>query len=395
MYCNQCGAQIPDGAKFCNNCGAPAPEATAPGQHEAQPGTPRVNMTEKFIAEKKAQQSAQGGQIPPQGAQPPQNGAYYPPQGRQVPPQGQQRAFPQGYPPQSAQPPQNGAYYAPQGGRQYPPQGAQVPLQGQQGVSPQGYSPQGYPPQGAQPQKRKSGMSAGALIGIIAGVLVLIVVICIVAAISFRKLSIVPPAEQSNVVEPVNPASNETTQRTTEPDAQATEADAQTAAPETAAPTTAKPARTAAPTDPPIDVSNVGNPSPEDFAWYDVNDPDAIPPGSVNLTTGGEIGGRWKACFFYPDAIRELAMIEIWAGDRAVTVEVDPLQINYDGYWESEADMSPWSYEGALDTGTVTAYGDYGQIYLYTFFRYGGKQYALATVDLYNGGIGHIALVRP
>ena len=25
MYCNNCGAQIPDGSKFCNNCGFPLP----------------------------------------------------------------------------------------------------------------------------------------------------------------------------------------------------------------------------------------------------------------------------------------------------------------------------------------------------------------------------------
>jgi len=29
MYCNKCGAQLPEGSKFCLNCGAPVPEAPA------------------------------------------------------------------------------------------------------------------------------------------------------------------------------------------------------------------------------------------------------------------------------------------------------------------------------------------------------------------------------
>lgn len=29
MFCQNCGSQIPDGAKFCESCGAPAPEAAA------------------------------------------------------------------------------------------------------------------------------------------------------------------------------------------------------------------------------------------------------------------------------------------------------------------------------------------------------------------------------
>ena len=30
MFCEQCGAPIPEGAKFCENCGAPVPQETAP-----------------------------------------------------------------------------------------------------------------------------------------------------------------------------------------------------------------------------------------------------------------------------------------------------------------------------------------------------------------------------
>ena len=30
MFCEQCGAPIPEGAKFCEECGAPVPQETAP-----------------------------------------------------------------------------------------------------------------------------------------------------------------------------------------------------------------------------------------------------------------------------------------------------------------------------------------------------------------------------
>ncbi|MBQ6164902.1 MAG: zinc-ribbon domain-containing protein [Clostridia bacterium] len=404
MFCNNCGAQIAVGAKFCNNCGAPVPEQ--PASAAAKPAGQPVNMTEKFIAEKKAQKAAQnpqgGAYYPPQGGQNPQGGAYYPPQGGQNPQGG---AY---YPPQGGQNPQGGAYYPPQGGQNpqggayYPPQGGQP--YGQQGAPVQNnvYVQNNRPGVSAKPRVRILGLPVGGFVGIAVGAVLLIVIICVAVAVNFKKMTTVPPNEQSNVVESVNPAINETTPRSTETEAQSTEADIQTTgtaapttAPDTANPTTAKPSETAAQTEPPIDTANTEDPQPEDFAWYDPDDPDAIPQGAVNLTTGEEIGGRWKACYFYPDAVRELAAIDIWAGDRAVTVDIHPQQINYDDWWESEADMEAYSYNGALDAGTVTAYGDYGQIYFYTFFRFGAKQYALATVELYNGGTGYVALVRP
>lgn len=30
MFCEQCGAPIPEGARFCENCGAPVPQEAAP-----------------------------------------------------------------------------------------------------------------------------------------------------------------------------------------------------------------------------------------------------------------------------------------------------------------------------------------------------------------------------
>ena len=347
MFCGKCGHNIPDGAKFCSNCGAPVPDPNAAEQQRA--GQP-VNMTEKFIAERQAQKAAQA----------PQSGAYYSAQG---------------------QAPQGGTYYSAQTGRQsVPGQNYALPENRTVRVS-------------AKPQARVFGIPVGGVVGIVLVGILLLVIVCVALAVNLKKRAAAPPEKQTAAVEAVEPTGSGLPTRAAESE---TETGPEKTEATDAAPTTAKTAGTAAPTEPPVDVANIGDPSPEDFAWYDTNDPDAIPSGAENLTTGAEISGRWKACLFYPDAVRELAAIEIWAGDRAVSVRIDPQQINYDGYWESEADMSPWSYDGALDyDGSVTAYGDYGRIYFYTFFRYNGRQYALAAVELQSGGEGHIALVRP
>lgn len=37
MFCEQCGAPIPEGARFCEECGAPVPQEAAPVAPVAQP----------------------------------------------------------------------------------------------------------------------------------------------------------------------------------------------------------------------------------------------------------------------------------------------------------------------------------------------------------------------
>lgn len=37
MFCEQCGAPIPEGARFCEQCGAPVPQEAAPVAPVAQP----------------------------------------------------------------------------------------------------------------------------------------------------------------------------------------------------------------------------------------------------------------------------------------------------------------------------------------------------------------------
>lgn len=37
MFCEQCGAPIPEGARFCEECGAPVPQEAVPVAPVAQP----------------------------------------------------------------------------------------------------------------------------------------------------------------------------------------------------------------------------------------------------------------------------------------------------------------------------------------------------------------------
>lgn len=37
MFCEQCGAPIPEGARFCEECGAPVPQEAVPEAPVAQP----------------------------------------------------------------------------------------------------------------------------------------------------------------------------------------------------------------------------------------------------------------------------------------------------------------------------------------------------------------------
>ena len=143
------------------------------------------------------------------------------------------------------------------------------------------------------------------------------------------------------------------------------------------------------------DYNNVGRPEVRDFAWFN-GIPQDFPQGSTRLTSGEQINGRWKA-YYDMGTVKELVNIDLAAGDRAVTVTIDPYMINYDGMeWEYESDAKPYSYEGALDEGSITAHSDtLGTIRLYAFYELDGRQYAFGDTMLQSGETVTIALVRP
>ncbi len=51
MYCNYCGAQIPDGARFCNNCGAPLTGPADRGYNPSQANrNARPTINDRLLA---------------------------------------------------------------------------------------------------------------------------------------------------------------------------------------------------------------------------------------------------------------------------------------------------------------------------------------------------------
>ena len=144
-----------------------------------------------------------------------------------------------------------------------------------------------------------------------------------------------------------------------------------------------------------LDFFDVGRPEERDFAWFK-GVPQDFPSGSKRLKEGKDINGKWKA-YYDMGEVKELVNIEIEAGDRAVTVTIDPYMINYDGLqWEYESYANPYSYEGAIDSGTITAHsGQLGTINLYGFYEKDGAQYAFGDTMLQSGETVTIAMVRP
>jgi hypothetical protein len=149
---------------------APEPsKSTTPTNETPEPVEPELTEPEP-TSEAPAGLAPSPGLAPPTGIQQPAD--FQPPQGY-APPQDFQP--PQGYPqPQGYAPPQ--AQSAPQG--QVPPQGY-APQQGYAQQDPA--APQGFPEQqgqaAPQPPQRKGGLPTGAIIGIIAGAVVLLLLI--------------------------------------------------------------------------------------------------------------------------------------------------------------------------------------------------------------------------
>jgi hypothetical protein len=131
-------------------------------------------------------------QYPPPGSYPPPGGGGYQPPGGDQPQYGQQpqygppssgapygqqptsgNPYDQQQPPAYGQPPTSGNPYD----QQPPPYGQQPPQYGQQPPGPPGYGPPGAPPFGAPPPPPKKS-NVGKIIAIIAGVLVLLCVLC-------------------------------------------------------------------------------------------------------------------------------------------------------------------------------------------------------------------------
>ena len=61
MFCEQCGAPIPEGARFCENCGAPVPQEAAP----VAPPEPKPEPRPKPKPDPEAQPIPRSGTVSP------------------------------------------------------------------------------------------------------------------------------------------------------------------------------------------------------------------------------------------------------------------------------------------------------------------------------------------
>ena len=160
---------------------------------------------------------------------------------------------------------------------------------------------------------------------------------------------------------------------------------------------------TASPADTPsaADFSDLGRPAHADFDWLqDVVFRDVYPENSEIFKDADTINGRWKGMFLFPDgdaiSVMELVNAEIMAGDRAVTVVIDPYMVNFDNSeYEDESDMNDYSFDGAIDDGSINSFSDFGNLELDVFFAAGGKQYALGYFTVQSGERAYVGLVRP
>ena len=145
---------------------------------------------------------------------------------------------------------------------------------------------------------------------------------------------------------------------------------------------------------------NVGRPVMEDFEWYwELED---LPDDYVLLTEPDRISGRWKCLGLYVDndgtdlGIYELLNVDIMAGYNSATVSFDWYMIKYNGEdWEDETFMDDTVWYPSVDNGTIYGGNDSGTLSIDIFWESGGHQYGLGTLDLPDGSVGYIQLVRP
>lgn len=147
--------------------------------------------------------------------------------------------------------------------------------------------------------------------------------------------------------------------------------------------------------------SDVGRPVHADFDWLqDIVFRDTYPTGSTIFRDTPSINGRWKGMFLFTEgseiSVAELLNAEIMAGDRAATVVIDPYMINFDNSeYEDESDMNDYSFDGAIDDGSINCFSDFGNLELRVFFSDGTKQYGLGYLTVQSGEQAYVGLVRP
>jgi uncharacterized protein YxeA len=95
-----------------------------------------------------------------------------------------------------------------------------------------------------------------------------------------------------------------------------------------------------------------------------------MPNDGDTIFNNSEINGEWKALFYYGMTnVMELKKLEIMAGDRAATVNVYNKYVKVHGSYREDS-TPKYALEGAVDSGSLTAYSQSGKLELYVFYTY-------------------------
>ena len=140
----------------------------------------------------------------------------------------------------------------------------------------------------------------------------------------------------------------------------------------------------------------VKKPTMDDFTWTIGGGGSAVPDGAKKLKKSEAINGEWKAFLDYATTgVKELSVVEIMAGDRAVTVEYKPYKIAFKGYKFKKSTDKTYSMDGAFDSGSIQVFNDTrGKLTIKVFYELGAKQYALGEMINPSGEKALVYLVR-
>lgn len=147
-----------------------------------------------------------------------------------------------------------------------------------------------------------------------------------------------------------------------------------------------------------LSYSTYDKPSFEEFEWcYGQNGLVTSPPEKAEpITNAWGFTGGWKAMIVYNDGsgMREIDNCMITMSDDIITLTMDWYYsevLNSEG--SSMEDMDDTVFYG-ISTGGGLAVDGPSAITLNHFWKYGGKEYSVGTVNTASGSAAYIALVR-
>ena len=151
------------------------------------------------------------------------------------------------------------------------------------------------------------------------------------------------------------------------------------------------------------DYSTQERPNAGDFGWYDVIcETGTLPDNAEFITDGDAVSGGWKGYIFYDlrdvdgSSAEEYLNVTINVTDSKGKLLMDWYQITWDGEEPiDESQDADTIFTGTWADGELNVDDDVS-IHLLYFFRTDGKQqYALGNMELSDGAMAYIALVRP